>query len=210
MVNVGDGGDDTGGNDKVMGNGFVGVHVTGGNVTEGGKEVDEVQANGGGKVHEKVSTNSYVYCRSSKSPKDTTPSPPVPTGMLITTTTNTLTLNSASSPSSGLSPVVNPRCVYFIDEAYLVRHTQSFDSRGASLHSTSGDGASFPSRIGGWICVLLHVIPFHSRVFFQICYKLVLSNFTSISLLSHTQVPPLSCRNFSSPAYGHVLGVRRR
>ena len=108
MVNVGDGGDDTGGNDKVMGNGFVGVHVTGGNVTEGGKEVDEVQANGGGKVHEQVSTNSYVYCRSSKSPKDTTPSPPVPTGMLNTTTTNTLTLNSASSPSSGLSPIRQP------------------------------------------------------------------------------------------------------
>jgi hypothetical protein len=108
MVIVGDGGDHTGGNDKVTGNGIVGVHVTGVNVTDGVKEMDEVQANGWGKVHEKVSTNSHFYCRSSKSPKETTPSPPVPTGMSNPTTTNTLTLNSASSPLSGLSLISRP------------------------------------------------------------------------------------------------------
>jgi hypothetical protein len=108
MVIVGDGGDHTGGNDKVTGNGIVGVHVTGVNVTDGVKEMDEVQANGWGKVHEKVSTNSHFYCRSSKSPKETTPSPPVPTGMSNPTTTHTLTLDSASSPLSGLSLISRP------------------------------------------------------------------------------------------------------
>jgi hypothetical protein len=108
-ANVTDGGDETGGgNDKVTGNVMGGVNVTGGNVMDGGKEMGEVQANGWGKVHEKVSTNSSVSGPSLKSPKDTTPSPPVLTGMLNTKTTNTLTLNSDISPSSGLSPIRQP------------------------------------------------------------------------------------------------------